>query len=47
MEHESQGHTTRDRCPKSNTHKVNPLSANITKWSNTLKQFVGQLPTNY
>ena len=25
---------------------VNPLSANITKWSNTLKQFVGKLPTN-
>ena len=25
----------------------NPLSANPTKWSNTLKQFVGKLPTNY
>ena len=25
---------------------VNPLSANRTKWSNTLKQFVGKLPTN-
>ena len=25
---------------------LNPLSANITKWSNTLKQFVGKLPTN-
>ena len=25
---------------------VNPLSANITKWSNVLKQFVGKLPTN-
>ena len=24
---------------------VNPLSVNPTKWSNTLKQFVGQ-PTN-
>ena len=24
----------------------NPLSANLTKWSNTLKQFVGQQPTN-
>ena len=24
----------------------NPLSANPTKWSNTLKQFVGKLPTN-
>ena len=26
--------------------KFNPLSANPTKWSNTLKQFVGKLPTN-
>ena len=25
---------------------INPLSANITKWSNTLKQFLGSLPTN-
>ena len=24
----------------------NPSSANLTKWSNTLKQFVGKLPTN-
>ena len=24
----------------------NPLSANFTKWSNRLKQFVGKLPTN-
>ena len=24
----------------------NRLSANPTKWSNTLKQFVGKLPTN-
>ena len=24
----------------------NPLNANITKWSKTLKQFVGKLPTN-
>ena len=23
-----------------------PLSANPTKWSNTLKQFVGNFPTN-
>ena len=23
-----------------------PLSAKITKWSNTFKQFVGNLPTN-
>ena len=27
-------------------YKFNPLSANPTKWSNTLKQFVGNLPTN-
>ena len=26
--------------------KINPLRANLTKWSNTLKQFVGNLPTN-
>ena len=25
---------------------VEPLSANPTKWSNTLKQIVGKLPTN-
>ena len=25
---------------------LNPLSANPTKWSNKLKQFVGNLPTN-
>ena len=25
---------------------INPLSANPTKWSNTLKQFVGNLLTN-
>ena len=24
----------------------NPLSAKLTKWPNTLKQFVGKLPTN-
>ena len=24
----------------------NPLSANSTKWSNTLKQFVGKFPPN-
>ena len=24
----------------------NPLSANVTRWSNTLKQFVGNLPAN-
>ena len=26
--------------------QINPLSANPTKWPNTLKQFVGKLPTN-
>ena len=26
--------------------RINPLRANSTKWSNTLKQFVGNLPTN-
>ena len=25
---------------------VNSLSANLTKWSNTLKQIVGNIPTN-
>ena len=28
------------------TRFVSSLSANPTKWSNTLKQFVGKLPTN-
>ena len=38
--------------PKSNFRRktredhLNPLSANPTKWPNTLKQFVGKLPTN-
>ena len=26
--------------------KLNPLGANPTKWSNTLKQIVSKLPTN-
>ena len=30
-----------------NVKGFNPLSTNITKWSNTLKQFVVKLPTNY
>ena len=29
-----------------NKDQVNPFSTNFTKWSNTLKQFVGNLPTN-
>ena len=32
--------------PKTNRLRFNPLSANPTKWSNTLKQFVGKKPTN-
>ena len=32
--------------PQKNSPWVNPLSANFTKWSNTLKQFVGRLPAN-
>ena len=28
------------------TSKINLSSANPTKWSNTLKQFVGRLPAN-
>ena len=31
---------------KQNVLNLNPLGANFTKWSNTLKQFVGKLPTN-
>ena len=30
-----------------NMRFFNPLSANPTKWSNQLKQFVGNLPKNY
>ena len=36
--------------PKKNLNNtkvhLNPLKGNPTKWSNTLKQFVGRLPTN-
>ena len=28
------------------SRSINPLSASLTKWSNTLKQFAGKLPTN-
>ena len=31
---------------KFNSDSLNPLSANPIKWSNTLKQFLGNLPTN-
>ena len=33
-------------CCKCNRSYLGTLSANLTKWSNTLKQFVGNLPTN-
>ena len=33
------------RCNRSQMF-FNPFSANFTKWSNTLKQFVVNLPTN-
>ena len=29
------------------TYCVNSLNANPTKWSNTLKQFISNLPTKY
>ena len=28
------------------SYRINPVSTNPTKWSNTLKEFVGKLPTN-
>ena len=31
---------------KTSEFVINPSSAKSTKWSNTLKQFVGNLPTN-
>ena len=40
---------TLGRCPLFSIQKhlfINPLSANPTEWSNTLKQFVAKLPTN-
>ena len=36
---------TETRFPRT-PHDLNPLSVNPTKWSNTLKQVVGKLPTN-
>ena len=40
--------TEQNREIGKNIHReqLNPLSANPTKWSNTLKQFVVNLPTN-
>ena len=32
-------------CGRGN--EINPLSANITKWSNKLKQFVGNLKSKF
>ena len=34
-----------ERLPIKYESYINPLSANPIKWSNTLKQFVGNLPT--
>ena len=34
------------RVPYRNQNFINPLSANPTKWSNTLKQFIANLLTN-
>ena len=42
----AQIHNYKDNDESFSTPTVNPLSANPTKWSNTLKQFVGNLPTN-
>ena len=36
----------RKSAQKTAQKSFNPLSANPTKWPNTLKQFVGKLPTN-
>ena len=36
----------RDKWSLIKAGTLNPLSDNPTKWSNTLKQFVGKLPTN-
>ena len=37
---------TFSKAPPNMKEIVNPLNANITKWSNTLKHFVGKLATN-
>ena len=37
---------TKQKDTSKNGTEVNPLSANPIKWPNTLKQFVGKLPTN-
>ena len=33
MEHESQGYTTSDKCPRTNTHKVKKLFKGNRYWS--------------
>ena len=33
MEHESQGYTTGDRCPRNNTHKVKKLVKGNRYWN--------------
>ena len=33
-------------CDGFKNYTVNPFSANLAKWSNTLEQFIGNLPTN-
>ena len=38
--------TVRIYKAENNMSTINPLSANIAKWSNTLKQVVGKLLTN-
>ena len=39
-------HQTYQLSSSSNKNTINPLNAKFTKWPNTLKQFVGKLPTN-
>ena len=36
----------RDKVGVRINHTINPLSTKFIKWPNTLKQFVGNLPTN-
>ena len=35
-----------EKGKRNSGNHINPLNANFKKWSNTLKQFVGKLPTN-
>ena len=36
----------RPHVPEDIIRVFNPLNAKFTKWPNTLKQFIGRLPTN-